>query len=83
MTFRLLTSRLTSCFGHISAVRSVASDMAALAIDKIRIGRADPGFDLLPQRHILPDQVQKLAHQLIALILQQLVPTHRRGTASF
>ena len=44
--------------------------------NEVLVGLPDSRLHLLPERLVLPDQLQKLPHQLIPLILQQLIAAH-------
>ena len=42
--------------------------------DKILVGSQYPSLHLLAEGHVLPGKIQELPHQLITLILEELVP---------
>ncbi len=51
----------------------ISSDIPARAMTKFLLARSNPCFYLFPKRLIDADKIQKLTHQLITLILQELM----------
>ena len=70
----LVCFQINRLFGAASAVFNACSDIPALAMTKFTFALRMPASTFLAQRHIFPDQIQELAHQLIRLSFSSLCP---------
>ena len=68
--------------GHHGGVQLFVAHAGA-GQHKVLVALGKPGLHTLAQGLVFAHQIQKLAHQLIALILQQLVAAQGRGQLAF
>ena len=66
-------SSSTLCFGYSRACSSISGLMRAAATVKAALAPLQAGLHLLAQLPVPPDDLQKLLHQFIPLVLEELV----------